>query len=185
METAAILVYNEEKDHTVDSESSSSEYSTEDDDEETENNDSTDGDSTEVEAEMIPQNAIKCSEKASLCEGELESGEKSTVYQTVGVLNTKQANLSVRENETDSENEKVREVEVLPSLFPKQHFGGENLVEIIGGDEDDSNTVFAVEADKSGINRTINEGEKEIVLTGETGSEQDLSCKISRLVINE
>ncbi|CAB3992811.1 Hypothetical predicted protein [Paramuricea clavata] len=182
LETAAILVYNEEKDHTADSESSSSEYSTEDDDEETESNDSTDGDSTEVEEEMIQQNAIKCSEKASLCEGELEHGEKGTVYQTLRVLNTKQANLSVRKNETDSENEKFHEVEVLPSLFPKQQFGGKDLVEIIGGDEDDNNTVFAVEAEKSGINRTINEGEKEIVLTGETG-EQDLSCKISRLVI--
>ena len=186
-------MYNEER-NTF--ESSSSEYSTEeDDDEQTGNNDSTGVDRNEGEVGTIQQNAQKFSEKPHLCEGVFENSEKDAVHKTLNVLSRKPVDCVVEEN--DSENEGSRKVEVLPSLlFSKQNIDGKKLVEVIAGDEDGNNTCLsdgenanfyknrlcqAVEPEKS----VINEGEKEVVLTKEMESEKELSCEISRLLINE
>ena len=203
LETAAIFVYNEEKDKdsTSDSESSSCEYSIEEDQNETGKNDNTNGDSTETKTEIVELNAEELSEEANLCEGELQNSEKGVGLKILDVINTKPADCIVKENNENSGDGEIRKVEVLPSLlFDKQNIGGKRLVEIISGDEGDSNTDFnssekvntfkslhsqAVEPDKSGVNREKNECEKEAVSTSKMGSEQELSCKISRLAVNE
>jgi hypothetical protein len=191
-------VYNEEKeqDNTSDSESSSSEYSTEDDDNGPEkSDDDSDGDSTEGKANVVIKNAVKYSEEAVLCEDELKDSDEDSKHET------RPLHFGVEENGEDSANEKIHEVEVLPSLlFAKSNFGGKRLVEMIGASEDDDDKNLdsgenvnafesvrsnAVEPDDSGISEKLNESEQEAVLLNEKGSEQELSCKISRLAVNE
>ena len=203
LETAAILVYNEEKDNdnTSDSDSSSCEYSIEEDGSERGKDDSTIGGSTETKREIVEQNAEEFSEEANLCKGELQNSVKDGVHRILDVKNTKPADCIVEENDENSAQGEIRNVEVLPSLlFHKQNIGGKRLVEIISGDDDDNNTDLssgekvnsfkslhshAVEPDESGANRETNECEKEAVSTSKMGSEQELSCKISRLAVNE
>ena len=202
LETAAILVYNEEKDKdsTSDSESSSCEYAIEEDQNETRKNDNTNGDSTETKTEIVELNAEELSEEANLCKGD-QNTEKGVGLKILDVINTKPADCIVKENNENSGDGEIRKVEVLPSLlFDKQNIGGKRLVEIISDDEGDNNTDLsssekvnsfkslhspAVEPDKSGVNREKNECEKDAVSTGKMGGEQELSCKISRLAVNE
>ena len=184
LETAAMLVCNEEKQHDSVSESNSSESDSKEND--------NDCYSTEDETEIVDE----FFGTQNTCVREMENKE-------TGSSNEKVA-LHVEENKTDPIDEGVCEAEILPSLlFPGHCFHGKRLVKVIDDKDNkdtnnkDENTECQGDNEQGRnieIDTNVQEGKQKNVLTKETedertvtkktGDEHTLSSDIAKLSIS-
>lgn len=199
LETAAILVINQEKTHSSNSEFSSSESSTDRSDDGSDSDVSADFDPTGEK--VIHKPALNCSEKTDFGGDHVVYGENGAVCKNSGLFDMN-SHLVIERNEQDSDGETLRKGEVLPSLLFSNNHGERTLVEVIDDDDDDhvndvcssscENVDFknslgceVIPLDKRKGNKAIDKEKKNSVSSQATddGSEQEISCRMSGLRI--
>ena len=168
LETAAVLALNEEEQHNSDSGSNSSSECSED-------NEDDDCDSSEDETEHVED--VSGIQNTSVCE--IEDDEIASTSETLDVLKKKPALHTAEENETDSNEGRVSEIEILPSLLLPGQCHKKKLVEVLE-DVNDANTERAADyehGENSENNGKVLEDKEKNVLTKETEDQRILTKK--------